>query len=246
MVQNRQLHCNHIDSHYASALFRYLKELAIKYKDDAYLIFMDDKHRCKVGEPGYPVAAVEHGRQVLVAHNKPIQVLDHDFTKCGIISSITMICNISESIEQSFYCGNVYVGLKDPIFQPSDPFRHMTELYKILINQIDHKPFLFLYTDGGPDHRVTYLRVQMALITIFLALDLDVLIALRTPPGHSWKNPVESIMSTLNLGLQYIGLMRKKMDKDFEIILNKCNSMDDIWNESKTDSSIIDKLYISL
>ena len=72
MVQNRQLHCNHIDLHYASALFRYLKELAIKYKDDAYLIFIDDKHRCKVGEPGYPVAAVERGRQVLVAHNKPI------------------------------------------------------------------------------------------------------------------------------------------------------------------------------
>ena len=36
--------------------------MAIKYKDDAYLIFMDDKHRCKVGEPDYPVAAVEHVR----------------------------------------------------------------------------------------------------------------------------------------------------------------------------------------
>ena len=45
----------------------------------------------------------------------------------------------------------------------------MTELYKILINQIDHKLFLFLYTDGGPDHQVTYLKVQMALITILLA-----------------------------------------------------------------------------
>ena len=28
---------------------------------------MDDKHRCKVGEPGYPVAAVERGRQVIVS-----------------------------------------------------------------------------------------------------------------------------------------------------------------------------------
>jgi hypothetical protein len=53
-------------------------------------------------------------------------------------------------------------------------------------------------------------------------------------------------MSTLNLGLQCIGLMRNKMDEDFETILNKCNSMDDIRNESKTDSSIIDKLHISL
>ena len=25
---------------------------------------MDDKHRCKVGEPGCPVVAVEHRRQV--------------------------------------------------------------------------------------------------------------------------------------------------------------------------------------
>ncbi len=227
MVQNRQLHYNHIDLHYASALFRYLKEMAIKYKDDAYLIFMDDKHRCKVGKPGYLVAAVERGRQVLVAYNKSIQVLDHDFTKCDIIPS-AMICDISESIEQLFYHEKVYVGLKDPIFQPSDPFRHMIELCKILIDQIDHKLFLFFYTDRGPDHRVTYLRVQIALITIFLALDLDILIALCTPPGHSWKNPVERIMLTLNLGLQCIGLMRNKMDEDFETIIKNCNSMDDI------------------
>ena len=146
---------------------------------------MDDKHRCKVGKPGYSVAAVEHGRQVLVAYNKSIQVLDHDFTKCGIIPSVTMICDILESIEQSFYHEKVYVSLKDPVFQPSDPFCHMTELCKILIDQIDHKPFLFLYTDRGSDYQVTYLRVQMALITIFLALDLDILIALRTPPKHS-------------------------------------------------------------
>ncbi len=33
MIQIRQLHLNHIDSHYASAIFRYLKELAIKFKD---------------------------------------------------------------------------------------------------------------------------------------------------------------------------------------------------------------------
>src|ERR1044072_3095049 len=36
------------------------------------------------------------------------------------------------------------------------------------------------------------------------------------------------------------------MDENFETILNKCNLMDDIQNESKTDSSIIDKLHISL
>ena len=32
------------------------------------LLFLDDKHSCRVGEPGMPVAAVERGKQVLVSH----------------------------------------------------------------------------------------------------------------------------------------------------------------------------------
>ena len=43
-----------------------------------------------------------------------------------------MLCDIPDNIDQSFYRGKVSVGLKDPIFEPSDPFRHMTELYHIL------------------------------------------------------------------------------------------------------------------
>ncbi|GES83192.1 uncharacterized protein LOC105330322 [Rhizophagus clarus] len=146
--------CN---AHYASALFRYQKEMAILLRENSWLVFMDDKHRCKVGEPGYPVAAVERGRQVIVSKNKTFQVADHDFTKCGIIPSVTMICDIPCTIEESFYKGQVYVGLKDSIFQPSDPLRHMAELYKILKHQDENKPYLLLYTDGGPDHRALFL-----------------------------------------------------------------------------------------
>lgn len=52
MVQARQLRKWHEDAHYCAALFRYLKEFSIKYRSYCQLIFMDDKHRCKVGEPG--------------------------------------------------------------------------------------------------------------------------------------------------------------------------------------------------
>ncbi|GES91916.1 uncharacterized protein LOC111136195 [Rhizophagus clarus] len=110
MVQTRQLRCDHEDAHYASALFRYQKEMAILLRENSWLVFMDDKHRCKVGEPGYPVAAVERGRQVIVSKNKTFQVADHDFTKCGIIPSVTMICDIPCTIEESFYKGQVYVA----------------------------------------------------------------------------------------------------------------------------------------
>ena len=246
MVQARQLRCNHEDAHYASALFRYQKEMAILLSENSWLIFMDDKHRCKIGEPGYPVVAVERGRQVIVSKNKTFQVSDHDFTKCGIIPSVTMICDIPYTIEESFYRGQVYVGLKDPIFQASDPLRHMAELYNILNNQNESKPYLFLYTDGGPDHRVTYIRVQMALIALYLKLDLDLLVAVRTPPGHSWKNPVERIMSILNLGLQCIGLMRSEMSEELEQDMKKCNSMDDIRKQSKNNPHLKEELINSL
>ena len=38
----------------------------------------------------------------------------------------------------------------------------------------------------------------------------------RTAPCHLWKNPVERIMSTVNLGLQSVGIMRRDGNKDFE------------------------------
>ncbi|PKC04797.1 hypothetical protein RhiirA5_421760 [Rhizophagus irregularis] len=149
-------------------------------------------------------------------------------------------------MKDSFYQGKVYAGLKDPIFQPSSPMRHNSELYNLLANDKQQNPFLLIYTDGGPDHRVNYLRVQLSLIALFITLDLDLLIAVRTPPGHSWKNPVERIMSILNLGLQCIGLMRAEMDEEFEEIMKYCNSMDDIRNKAEEEPQLKEQLLNSL
>ena len=48
---------------------------------------------------------------------------------------------------------------------------------------------LYLYTDGGPDHRLTYASVQLALIALFQNLNLDILVAGRTAPHNSWRTP---------------------------------------------------------
>jgi hypothetical protein len=141
MVQTRQLRAYHIDTHYASALFRYEKEFAVRFREITNLVFLDDKHRCKVGEPGFPVAAVDRGKKVVVSKDTTFVVADHDFTKTGIVPSVTMICNIPESINGDFYSGKVNIGLKDPIFQPSSPLRHATELYNILLeDELSDKP----------------------------------------------------------------------------------------------------------
>lgn len=85
-------------------------------------------------------------------------------------------------------------------------------------------PILLLYTHGGPDHRLTYLAVQMSLISIFLEQDLDFLCAVCTPPHNSWKTPVERVMSIVNLALQSVGLMRNRTES-FENQLKNCNNL---------------------
>ena len=80
----------------------------------------------------------------------------------------------------------------------------------------DVPPILLIYSDGGPDHRCNYMSVKLSLIAVFLDLDLDMLVALRTAPSNSWANPVERIMSIVNIGLQGVGVMRQKGSDNFE------------------------------
>jgi hypothetical protein len=84
------------------------------------------------------------------------------------------------------------------------------------------------------------------LIALFLRLDLDLLIAIRTPPGHSWKNPVERIMSILNLGTQSFGLMCNEMSDDLENLMKKCNSIEEIRTCSTNEPQLKNELINSL
>ena len=218
MIQARQFRKSHPDSHYAAAIFWYQREFAVRFKSYSNFICLDDKHRAKV-EPNFPVAAVERGRRVIVGLNSSMEVGDHDFTRFSVIPSVCFIVDIPDVVDESWYGGQVVVGVKDSAFEASSPIRHSTELCNIMTSKsLDTKPILFLYTDGGPDHRLTFLSVQLSLIACFLRLDLDFLCVCRTAPFHSWRNPVERIMSVLNLGMQSIGLMRKEMDDSYESI----------------------------
>ena len=231
MVQKRQFRLEHPDSHYCAAIFRYMREYAVKYRTLSTFVSLDDKHRIKVGEPGRPNAAVERGRRVLVGTNETFEVSDHDFCKFSIIPSVSFELNIPEEFDQSWYRGTVHIGYKDAIFEPSSALRHVTELCSILQKK-PVNPMLFIYTDGGPDHRLTYFSVQLSLIALFRKLNLDLLIAGRTAPCHSWKNPVERIMSIVNLGLQCVGVMRTEGTEEFERSIKHANNLSQIREAS--------------
>ena len=124
----------------------------------------------------------------------------------------------------------IYSCRESVCFEPSSQFCHMTEIHQLI--QADpsssSKPVLFLYTDGGPDHRIMYISVQLSLICLFLKLDLDYLCACRTAPYHSWRNPVERVMPVLNLGLQCVGMARAQMPDLYEQEVSKCNTLSEI------------------
>ncbi len=234
MIQTCQLRAYYPDVHYTSALFCYEKKFAIKFHEIINFIFLDDKHHCKVGEPGFPVAIVKRGKKVVINRDTTFEVADHNYTKTGIIPSVVMICNIPESINGDFYVGKVHIRLKDPIFQPSSLLHHVIELYHIFLKEeFTDKPILCLYMDGKPDHHCTYTRIQLSYICLFLALDLDYLIAVRTPSQHSWKNSIKCIISILNLGLQSVDLMQTKMNDKLKKLISKDDTMSKIHKIAK-------------
>ena len=246
MVQQRQLRATHEDEHYAAALFRYLRQMAVDYREDANLLCVDDKHKVKVGNPGHPVAAVERGKPVLVGVNKTFAVSDHDFTNLTLTPSVILQVDIPSCIEESFYRGRVFVGIKDSAFQASRPMRHAAEMTQVLSEQ-ESKPILLLYSDGGPDHRVNYSSVQRSLVSMFLKLDLDALYAVRTPPGHSWRNPAERMMSIINIGLQSVGVMREKLENEaLEKQVLRCNSVNSVRNLATKQPDVRTQLTDSL
>ena len=98
MVQTWQFRKSHPDAHYAASLFRYQRELAVKFRSYRNFACLDDKHRVNVGEPGFPVAAAERGRRVMVGLDSSFQVGDHDFTRHSIIPSVCFLVNIPEEV----------------------------------------------------------------------------------------------------------------------------------------------------
>jgi len=155
-------------------------EYAVLFRDYYMLISSDDKHCIKIGEPGFPVAAAECGKRVIVSMEKEFSIGDHDFTKFSLIPSASFIIDIPDTIDGSWYDGEVHISLNCFISK-------------------NWKQVSFVHL--GVDHRLTFVSVQLALITLSLSLNLDFICAGRTCPYHSWRNPVEHIMSIINLGL---------------------------------------------
>lgn len=127
-IQSRQFNAFHIDAHYAAALQKYLKEFAVLHRDLCVLLSVDDKNHIPVGEPGVSIATIYRSKKAGTHVNIPNIAADH---KCKFSPSVAIVIEVPEDVSGDFYNGQVTVTLKDTIFQPSNPMRHIAEIRKI-------------------------------------------------------------------------------------------------------------------
>lgn len=239
-VQSRLARLHHPDARYVSTQYQYLKDFAVRYRQRTIMVCLDDKAVVPVGEPGFPVSTGvrPHNRVLAPVDGAELVAGDHDYHISGLVPSVAFILEIPEDSRESFFQGQGCVTTKDKIFQPSNPLRHATELMNIMSSldtpeQDEGKSVLIVFTDGGPDHRVTYDTVKLSLLSIFMEMDLDMLIALRTAPNNSWVNPAERLMSILNLALQHVALERKPMPENFEKKMKNKSSLGAVRNQAE-------------
>ncbi|EXX55319.1 hypothetical protein RirG_226480 [Rhizophagus irregularis DAOM 197198w] len=194
----------------AHSVINYTGRFNIRYKVQARLlrkdhpdmfICADDKYKVVIGEE-VAISTGVRNRKSLIPDNTILAASDHDFTKLSLIPSVILLCKIPASISELFYHGKVYTSYKNTVFKPSSGIRHSTEFFSILsdhyLNSTEIPPIMYdLYTDRGPDHRITYGSVQVSLLCLFIRGNFDMLIAMRTAPAQSWTNSAERIMSIL-------------------------------------------------
>ena len=85
---------------------------------------------------------------------------------------------------------------------------------------------------------------------MYLSNDLDYLCAClcacQTAPYQSWRNPAEMVMSCLNIGLQYVGLMREQMPDEQQLLVTHCNNLSQLCSAAKKSPDLIPAVLDSI
>ena len=129
----------------------------------------------------------------------------------------------------------------------STAMRCAAELGELMIEQFETiPPYLYVYSDGGPERKTDNLSVQKSYIALFLLHNFEEILIARTAANLSYRNPVERVHAIANLGLQSVGLMRKAMPQNMENVIRNSNSNDEIRKLCSKNSDLEIELKKSL
>jgi hypothetical protein len=100
-------------------------------------------------------------------------------------------------------CGQLFVTLRESVFDPSWVFDHCTQLVDTLQMKVLKVTILVLKTNSGPDHSLRRVTTRFALLAMVKLLNVNRLVALCCAPNGSAMNKVERGMSVLDLPLKH-------------------------------------------
>ena len=148
LAQTRCLRKWHEDALWCLEHHKYAKQQVVETRDalreigraeEVHAVHMDDKCKIPIGLPGLPLAATSRQggqggtRGSFVAPGVTLGAADHDFHKQGSITpSVTLLGDIPEEASGSWYAGQLYLDLRDSVFQGSEPMLHMANLLQYL------------------------------------------------------------------------------------------------------------------
>ena len=181
------------------------------------MVSADAKCKVSVGEPGYPIAAVSRGKQVIVGVNETFKVGDHDYSKISLIPDAILIHSIPENCDTTvetnnprvgdWYTDQVYYSVKDMPMEGSTAIRGVAELDEALFLR-GTISIVAIYADGGGGRKNRNFKAKRSILGLFFQHDLDEIVAARPAANHSFRNTVERCHCIANIGLQAVGMMR--------------------------------------
>ena len=118
-------------------------------------------------------------------------------------------------------------------FDPFVIFDHCAQFIDTLRKKGLNPTVLILQTDGGPDHSMKRVMVQLALNATFRELDVDHFVVLRCAPNGSARNKIERSMSVLNLALAHVSTRRGDMEPWAEKAVANASSMQAVRDVAK-------------
>ena len=129
---------------------------------------MGNKAKIPAGVHDTAEAATSHQRWALSESKVDLAASGYNYYSLNLTPSAILNCQIPDSPNFSFYTGQIFVGIKDSVFQGSDPVRHTIELLDVLRSEYYEFPLhLSILTDRGADHKIAFLYTQSVLLPLF-------------------------------------------------------------------------------
>ena len=167
MVQTWLSHKSNPNSHYANAVFKFMKIWAVKTRQNLAFFSADVKCKVSIGEPDCPIVLVTCGKRIIVGSNETFMIGDHHFIKLSLTPVAYLLHELPklDDSEESpkvgeWYTGQVYYRLKSMVTEGFSGIHCAAEPSEVTTQQFE-KHLAHLYPCTAGDLNINWIIYQV-------------------------------------------------------------------------------------